>query len=145
VRKIDAVAVLVTPDGVVKRYKGAFNMSAFTPIPSLEQLDIDAYYDERDRQEEAIRCGQNEPPAKYPGFRNVPDDVLRKIVADPWPLAPGDEPEVMIEEARAELERRHPQPPAGYADAVCKCGTAIYVREGTGGSGVCPACARQVA
>jgi hypothetical protein len=116
-----------------------------TATTSLDQLDLNAYYDERDRQEEAIRCGQNEPPVKYPGFRNVPDDVLRQIIADPRPTAFDDDPDVMIEEALAELERRHPPVLNGYVDAFCgHCQQPILVREGTGG-GVCPACARQVA
>jgi len=115
-------------------------MSAFTPIPSLEQLDLEAFYDEIDRQEELTRCGQNEPPLKYPGFRNVTDEILRQIIADPQPTA-FDNPQVMIDEAQAELERRHPSVPAGYIDTCCvKCKTGILIPEGTG-VGLCRKCA----
>lgn len=121
-------------------------MSAFTPIASLDQLDYAAYLDEIDRREEVLRNGQNEPPEpqpRYPGFRKLPDEALRQIVADPWPLRPDENAEEVIGEAQAELDRRYPLMPEGYIDTHCvKCKTAIYVKAGTGGGvGLCRKCA----
>jgi hypothetical protein len=90
------------------------------PDDRMNDAEIDALYEaemeRRDRDSREVFCGTGDddndpdrtPPAgglRFPGFRQMPDDELIAVVADPM-LMPGEPEEELLREATAELLAR---------------------------------------